>query len=537
MSRRLSRRSLLAATATSVAPLRRARAGLAQELTTQGTPTATPIGPTIPPELRDAARNWPTANGGLRGLRRAEGSAIDASTVAALVTRWSVPITVTTGYGGMTATPIVVGDRVYIQDMRSNVAALDRESGATVWSYPVDQPCIGPNGVGVGYGLVVGATGDSGEVFALDHVTGAERWRVRLTNNPGEGIDMAPLVYDGAVYVSTVAGSTASFNAGGARGVFFALDAATGVTLWQFDTTSNLWGAPRINSGGGLWYPPSIDDDGNLYVGVANAGPWPGIEDQPNGASRPGSNPYASSMVCLDGATGEVRWALDAAPHDLLDHDFQNTPLLVDVENDDDSLRLAIGSGKTGVVIAVDRATGRERWRTAVGIHSGEPDASGFAPGERRAVSPGAWGGVLTPIASDGTMVVASVVNFPTIYGATGYDKGSMFALQGATGVLVGIDVVSGAMVWETTLPTMPTAGVTIAGNVALTSGLDGIFRAFGIGNGTALWQADMGAGVNAAPAIAGDEVMIPAAATRIRGGSQEPGESRLTALILRHDN
>ena len=49
---------------------------------------------------------------------------------------------------------VVIGNTVYIQDMRSNVFALDRDTGAQKWEAPFDIGSIGPNGVAVAYGMV-----------------------------------------------------------------------------------------------------------------------------------------------------------------------------------------------------------------------------------------------------------------------------------------------------------------------------------------------------------------------------------------------
>src|SRR5206468_9721118 len=125
------------------------------------------------------------------------------------------------------------------------------------------------NGLAAGYGMIYGPLGDTAGVFALDAATGDEVWRVDLSNNSGEGIDMAPIVYDNTVYVSTVPGNYSGFYRGGEKGILYALDASNGQTIWQWDTTTNnLWGNARVNSGGGLWYPPSFDDNGNIYFGT-----------------------------------------------------------------------------------------------------------------------------------------------------------------------------------------------------------------------------------------------------------------------------
>jgi glucose dehydrogenase len=478
--------------------------------------TPTPLGPAIPPEVIRFADDWPVAQRDLAATRAAAASPINASNVASLAVAWTFAIDASGGYGGMTATPLIAGDTVYVQDMRGNVFALDRENGTIRWRRDYDVPSIGPNGLALGYGLVFGTTGDTAEVFALDAATGTERWRVRLSNHPFEGIDMAPAVYDSTVYVSTIGGNTRGFNRGGTRGVLFALDAASGATLWSFDTTTdNLWGNPRLNSGGGLWYPPSFDAFGNLYFGVANAAPWAGTADYPNGSSRPGANDYASSIVSLDPVTGAVRWYHNADPHGLFDHDFQNTPVLVTIPIGGEPTPLAIGSGKTGTLLAIKQNVGDIVWRTAVGLHQHD-DLAELPPDVAIEVAPGAWGGVVSPIAYADGLLFVPVVDFPTRYLSTGYDQGSMFDFAKAKGELLALDAATGSVVWTIPLPTPAFAGATVANDVVFTAGLDGVFRGFDIATGRALWTYQATAGINAPPAVAGATILVPAAGPRV---------------------
>jgi quinoprotein glucose dehydrogenase len=69
-----------------------------------------------------------------------------------------------------------------------------------------------------------------------------------------------------------------------------------------------------LNNGGGLWYTPSVDAQGRLYMGVGNPGPFPGTKAHPNGTSRPGPNLYTDSLVVLNGRTGKLLWAFHTIP-------------------------------------------------------------------------------------------------------------------------------------------------------------------------------------------------------------------------------
>ena len=90
---------------------------------------------------------------------------------------------------------------------------------------------------------------------------------------------MAPGYHNGIVYVSTVPGNNEKFYGAGGVGILWALEASTGKKLWHFDTApESLWGHESVNSGGGLWYSPAFDNEGNMYVGTANPAPFPGTE-------------------------------------------------------------------------------------------------------------------------------------------------------------------------------------------------------------------------------------------------------------------
>jgi outer membrane protein assembly factor BamB len=487
---------------------------LAQDLN-PGPATPTALGPAIPPELTEYAADWPAPMGNLAGTRAAAQAAITAANVAQLEVAWRVPIAATSPYGGMSATPLIVGDAVYVQDLRSNVFALARSDGTQRWEHRYDITSIGPNGLAIGYGRLYGTIGDTAEVFALDATTGTEIWRVRLSQHGGEGVDMAPTVYNNTVYVSTVPGNSPSFYGGGRKGILYALDAKTGTTLWQFDTTTdNLWGNPRINSGGGLWEPLSVDASGNLYFGTGNPAPVPGVvafgTPYPNGSSRPGPNDYANSLVSLDPTTGAIRWHHNAKPHDLFDLDFQLTPILVTLPIHGTPTKVAIGGGKTGTVIACNADTGAVLWQTKVGKHQND-ELQDIPLGQAVEVFPGPLGGVETPMAYADGVVFVPVVNLGLSYKATAIDFASLDLAHG-TGALVALNASDGSVKWQVDLPAMDVGAATVANDVVFTATLDGEFRAYATATGAPLWSYQAGAGINAPPAIAGDLVVVAAA-------------------------
>jgi outer membrane protein assembly factor BamB len=262
-----------------------------------------------PKEASDFKDEWPAPNGDLFN-RRVATSEIDSGNVEQLGVAWTIPIEGGGTFGNYASTPIVADGVVYTQDLTSNVKAIDLETGEIKWSKDYDSATVGPNGVTIGYDKIYGATSEF--AFALDKETGDEVWRSeRLIRNANEGIDMAPAVFDGTLYISTVPGNTKSFYKGNGAGVLWALDAETGEEQWKFWTVpENLWSSQHteINSGGGLWHPPAFDSDGDVYIAVANPAPWPGTKDFPWGSSRPGPNLYTNAIVKLNRENGELIW-------------------------------------------------------------------------------------------------------------------------------------------------------------------------------------------------------------------------------------
>ncbi len=177
------------------------------------------------------AGEWPAPNANLSSTREAAGSAIDTTTVSKLRVAWRFRFPTPPGFSGVFAsTPIVVGGRVFLQDLDSNVYALDLSTGRLLWRHRFGDPDGGPNGLGVAGGKVFGNTDRA--TFALDANTGALVWKRQLADPPAGNMNIAPVVADGVVYTSTV-----GLPPGG-KGVVYALDAATGRIRWTFRTVA-----------------------------------------------------------------------------------------------------------------------------------------------------------------------------------------------------------------------------------------------------------------------------------------------------------
>jgi outer membrane protein assembly factor BamB len=483
----------------------------AQETQVAATPVA--LGPMSPPE-GDVATDWFTENKNFSMDRNASDSTINAGNVANLAVAWSYALDAAGGYGVITMNPLVSNGIMYVQDMMNNVHAVNAETGELVWRTDFNTTTVGPNGLSIGYGIVAAGLGDTSEAVAMDAATGEELWRTKLSGNMGEGIDMAPLIFDNTVYVSTVPGNTNVFYRGGQKGIFYALDITSGHTMWQWDTTTdNLWGNARVNSGGGLWHPPSVDANGNLFLGIANAAPYPGNTEFPNATSRMGDNDYANSLVKLDPTTGSVAWYINIKPHDLFDLDNQLSPALTTVTIDGAERAVVLSTGKHGVVVCADQETGEELWRTPVGQHQND-DLQEVPEGETVVVLPGTLGGVETPFAVADGVAYFPVINLPTEYSSTALVG---FDFVGGAGELVALDVATGEMKWSAPISVPPYAGATVASDIVFTAGLDGVVRGFSTADGSQVWTWQT-TGINAPLAVVGDTLYVPA------GGLFVPG-------------
>lgn len=442
---------------------------------------------------------------------RAVKSKIDSGNVAQLEEAWSIPVKGTGVYGSYASTPVIANGVVYSQDLESNVEAVDLESGEVLWTKKWESVSHGPNGLAVADGHVYGAT--ASEAFALDQETGKAVWQVELEG----AVDMAPGVSDGRVYISTVPETPAAEYEAGEVGTLWVMDGKTGKKLWHWDTVpKSLWGNPKVNSGGGLWYPPSFDGKGFVYAGTGNPAPLPGAPGKPWGSSRPGPNLYADSLVKLDPKTGKLIWHYQETPHNIYDWDFQNSPIITRAGGKE----VAIGSGKSGYVVAVDVKTGKPVWRTAVGKHNGHDNDPEYAmrgeydkikPGE---VFPGQIGGVVALAAADDKRIYVPVVN----HSLTLVNGEEVTEESPATGEVVALDLATGKIAWKAEMPQPAYGSLVVSNDVVFATTADGAVRALDSGKGGEVWQAALPSGTNAGVMVNGDMLVAGAGLPAVEG-------------------
>jgi alcohol dehydrogenase (cytochrome c) len=326
---------------------------------------------TLAQQPRSLTTDWPTYNRTLTGERYAPFDQINKSNVARLkplcVYDFNLDTSFQTG-------PIVIGRTMYATTDQE-IAAIDAATCQEKWRVKESVPATGQLRVNRGAAYLDGKLfrGTSqGDVLAYDAATGKKLWTTRLADSKiGESIPSAPIAWNGLVFIGT-AGSERY----GVLGRVYALDAATGKTVWETFTVptdkpqpgnekmqaqaratwGNANGVPV--TGGGTWSTYTLDAErGLLYVPVGNPGPDFATH------VRPGENLYTNSILILDAKTGIYRNHYSLVPADFHDWDLAAAPVLVTTRS---GKRVVAGAPKDGLLHVYDLAGNRKMFETPI---------------------------------------------------------------------------------------------------------------------------------------------------------------------------
>lgn len=286
---------------------------------------------------------------------------------------------------GFVATPIEIGNKLYLCSGTSQVIALDAISGRELWRF---DPKVNVAGVfhkvcrGVAYYRVASMPVDSvcseriyagtldARLLALDARTGrpcgdfGTNGFVDLRRGmgpfpPGEYFPTsAPQVVRGKIVVG---GWVTDKYRGHLPGVIRAFDAVSGALVWAWDMgrpdrkSEPPEGESYTRGTPNAWAPMSADETlGLVYVPTGNAGP-----DYFGGGRRPFDDRYSTSVVAIDAETGDARWSFQTLHHDVWDHDVASQPTLVDLPSVNGVIPALVQPTKQGEIFVLDRRTGR----------------------------------------------------------------------------------------------------------------------------------------------------------------------------------
>lgn len=170
-----------------------------------------------------------------------------------------------------------------------------------------------------------------------------------------------PAVVNGVVVVGSSVTDDLRLDAPSGR--VLAFDARSGEALWEFDPvprdpadpamTTWLKGTTAGHGGANVWASMAVDESLDLvYL------PTSSVSVDFYGATRPGDNEYADSVVALRGATGEVAWHFQMVHHNIWDFDTPSQPLLVDLPYNGKVVPALVQNTKTGLIFVFNRETG-----------------------------------------------------------------------------------------------------------------------------------------------------------------------------------
>jgi len=339
---------------------------------------------------RPVGTNWTSYNGDYTGQRYSSLKEINVANVSQLQTAW---VFHPGNSQRLEVTPVVVRGVMYVTSA-NDVFALDARTGRALWHYqrPLssglldDAAAHKSRGVAVWQNSVYAETDDA-HLLRLDARSGNLIWDVEYADKTKHyGATSAPLVVKDMVIVGTSGGDS------GVRGFVAAFDTVTGKMKWRFWTIpgpgefgSSSWpGDSYLHGGATTWMPGTYDPELNtLYWTTSNAAP------DYVGDTRPGDDLYTACVVALNADTGELRWYFQFTPHDLYDYDANETPILLDRQENGALRRLLLQADRNGFFYVLDRTNGKflratpfvQKLNWANGVDSsGRPILSGKIP-------------------------------------------------------------------------------------------------------------------------------------------------------------
>lgn len=375
------------------------------------------------------------------------------------------------GVVGSTSTPAVAGDTVYFGAWDGTIRAVSAVDGTPRWTRSVGA-IVDASPLVFGDAVYVGDA--AGNLHAVDRATGAPRWTRDLDPHPNTRIFSSPVGVGDMVVVGVASVELALVKSDYTfRGSVVALDAETGAERWRVYTTSN---SAEAGAGVSVWSSAAIDPVRKLlFIGTGNT------YEQP-------AAPWSDSLMAIDYRNGSVRWVRQFTAGDVYvifrpppqgpDADIGAAPNLFRIGDRD-----VVGVGdKAGVYAVLDRDTGATVWARQL------PTGSHL-------------GGIMTTAAyHDGTIYVSSNqwvdhVDF--------HDPGNVSTTY-------ALDAATGAIVWETDLPSATFGALTYANGVVFQPTITGTVYAFDATDGSILWTAQPGGDLGGGVSVAGGKVFVP---------------------------
>lgn len=293
------------------------------------------------------------------------------------------------GAGGYKATPIVANGVMYISTSLQLVAALEPNTGETIWVYDPEVYKIGrPANSGYqhrgveywtdgtkeriliangGRQLISlnAKTGKPDSTFGVDGIVDLGKGLGRDISARNLSFSAPPVICRDTIILGSIVSdgqSAKTMPPGHIRG----FDLHTGEQKWIFHTIpqegefgNETWqnDSWKFSGNTNAWSMLSVDEElGYVYAPTGTpTSDW-------YGGLRHGDNLFAESLLCLNAETGERVWHFQAVHHGMWDYDLPAAPNLVDIVVDGKPIKAVAQVSKHGFVYVFDRVTGEPVW-------------------------------------------------------------------------------------------------------------------------------------------------------------------------------
>jgi len=391
-----------------------------------------------------------------------------------------------------TGQPTIIGDRLFVTTEAGQLFSLNAQTGCTYWNVNTgaglrSSVSLGPLPVGSKAKFAIYFGDQKSNVTALDAETGELLWKTKVEDHLMSRITGSPVLYRDRLYVPVssveeVTGRDAKYPCCKFRGSLVSLDAYTGKLLWKSFTVQEEPKPFKINSagtqmygpaGGAIWSAPTLDLKRKvIYVATGNS-----YTDVPTG--------HSDAIIAFDMETGKLKWVNQVTPKDNFlvgcrqpgvgncpedagpDYDFGSSPVIRSLPG---GKQIILAGQKSGVIYALD------------------PDHQGKILWQQRLGAGGALGGIEWGFAVDEKNVYVPMAD---VSGPA--RKPGITALNFATGAtLWNVPAPPINCSWGTTrCNNSQSAAVSVIPGVVFSGSVDGHLRAYSAANGVIVWDVD----------------------------------------------
>ena len=269
--------------------------------------------------------------------------------------------------GAIVASPAVADGVVYVASLDTQLYAIDQETGTEKWKFKSRLPIASSPAVSGGTLYFVSSTG---ALAALDVATGQPKWvfaaeyekRFEAKNLHGyaPAAQTIPDAWD--LFVSSPAVARGKVYFGSGDGGVYAVDAATGILQWKFQTRDVVHASPAVSGGVvyiGSWdsYLYALDAESGQLKWSFKAGDDPAIHNQVGFQSSPAVADGVVYVGCRDAHV----YALDATTgHKLWDYPTSKSWVIGTPAVRDGTVY--VGTSDSARFMALEAKTGRLRF-------------------------------------------------------------------------------------------------------------------------------------------------------------------------------